>query len=56
MWPWRLLIGAIGGAIVVKESKNVDRLYDSVRQKIVKALKRPQVPIKVDCSPVGPRS
>ena len=39
MLSWKLLLGAILGAFLVKESEGANRLYESVRTKIVASVK-----------------
>ena len=53
MMPWRLVIGAVIGAIAVKESKNVARLYDSARAKVLAVMKEVQKKSSEEGEPTG---
>ena len=34
-FPWRFLIGVVVGAILVKESRGAEKLYETAREKAV---------------------
>jgi hypothetical protein len=38
MFTWRILLGAVLGAILVKESRRASGAYDSVRAKVLASL------------------
>ena len=38
MVPWRIILGVVLGAILVKESRRVGRAYDGLREKLVASL------------------
>ena len=38
MLPWRVLLGAVLGAVLVKESRKANRMYDAVRAKAMAML------------------
>jgi hypothetical protein len=42
MYFWKFIIGAVAGAALVKESEKAGSLYDSIRGKLVAALKKIQ--------------
>ena len=35
MFPWRIIVGAVVGAAMVKESRTVEKLYTAARRKLV---------------------
>lgn len=38
--PWRLIVGVILGAVIVKESRRVSEYYDSARKRIAEAARK----------------
>jgi len=42
MYLWKLIIGTVAGAILVKESERAGTLYDSIRGKLATMLKKIQ--------------
>jgi len=40
MLPWKVLLGIVAGAVLVKEWKRADRLYESARVKLSTAAKK----------------
>mgnify|MGYP000577789170 CR=1 FL=1 len=40
MFPWKVLLGIVAGAVFVKEWKRADRLYGSARAKLMGVVRK----------------